>query len=171
MAARAEFFVADDVRALYAEAAAKAAEAHAAWTPKFEAWRAADAARAESGTTRGRATLPEGWDADLPVFTTEDKIATRAASGKVINAVAPHIPTLMGGSADLAPSNNTLIKDAPDQQAATPGGRNVRFGVRELAMAAMANGLSTARRHPSRTWPRSSCSSTTCAPPCDSPLS
>ena len=57
--------------------------------------------------------------------------------------MAPHVPTLMGGSADLAPSNNTLIKDAPDQQAATPGGRNVRWGVRELAMAAMANGLST----------------------------
>jgi transketolase len=77
------------------------------------------------------------------VFTTDDKVATRAASGKVINAVAPHVTNLIGGSADLAPSNNTLIKDSADQQAATPAGRNVRWGVRELAMAAMANGLST----------------------------
>ena len=139
----AEFYVADDVRAFYAEAAAKAAEAHAAWKTTYAAWRAADAARAQSWDDAWAHKLPAGWDADLPVFTTEDKVATRAASGKVINAVAPHIPTLMGGSADLAPSNNTLIKDAPDQQAETPGGRNVRWGVRELAMAAMANGLST----------------------------
>jgi transketolase len=138
-----EFHVPDEVREAFLAAGKKAAEAHAAWTTKYEAWRAADAARATSWDDAWSHTLPEGWDADLPVFTTEDKVATRAASGKVINAVAPHIPTLMGGSADLAPSNNTLIKDAPDQQAATPAGRNVRWGVRELAMAAMANGLST----------------------------
>ena len=74
---------------------------------------------------------------------TGDKVATRAASGKVINALAPHIPTLIGGSADLAPSNNTLIAGSADQQAATPAGRNLHFGVREHAMAAIANGLST----------------------------
>ena len=137
-----EFYVADDVRASFADAAGKAAEAHAAWEKTYAAWRAADAARAQSWDDAWSHTLPEGWDADLPVFSLDDKIATRAASGKVINAVAPRVPTLMGGSADLAPSNNTLIKDAPDQQAATPGGRNVRWGVREHAMAAMANGLS-----------------------------
>ncbi len=138
-----EFHVPDEVREAFLAAGEKAAEAHAEWTRKYEAWRAADAARAASWDDAWAHALPEGWDADLPVFTTEDKVATRAASGKVINAVAPHIPTLMGGSADLAPSNNTLIKDAPDQQAATPAGRNVRWGVRELAMAAMGNGLST----------------------------
>jgi transketolase len=68
-------------------------------------------------------------------------VATRSASGKTINALAPHLPTLMGGSADLAPSNNTVIKDAPAQQADTPEGRNFHFGVREHAMAAIANGL------------------------------
>jgi len=135
------FFVADDVRAFYADASGKAAAAHAEWTKRYEAWQAADAARAGAWDDAWSGTLPEGWDADLPVFTTEDKVATRAASGKVINALAPHLPTLMGGSADLAPSNNTLIKDAPDQQAATPEGRNVRWGVRELAMAGMGNGL------------------------------
>ena len=138
-----EFYVADDVRAAFAEAGTKAAEAHAAWNVRFAAWRAADAGRAGTWDHAWGRTLPEGWDADLPVFTTEDKVATRAVSGKVINAVAPHVPTLIGGSADLAPSNNTLIKDSADQQAASPEGRNVRWGVRELAMAAMANGLST----------------------------
>jgi transketolase len=137
------FHVPDEVREAFLAAGKQAAEAHAEWTRKYEAWRAADAARAASWDDAWAHALPEGWDADLPVFTTEDKVATRAASGKVINAVAPHIPTLMGGSADLAPSNNTLIKDAPDQQAAAPGGRNVRWGVRELAMAAMGNGLAT----------------------------
>ncbi len=83
-----------------------------------------------------------GWDADLPVFSPEDgAVATRAASGKAINALAPHLPTLIGGSADLAPSNNTWIKDVPDQQAATPAGANFHFGVREHAMASMANGM------------------------------
>jgi transketolase len=137
------FYVADEVRDAFTAAAAGAAESHAEWTKKYEAWRAADAARAASWDDAWSKTLPEGWDADLPVFTTEDKVATRAASGKVINALAPHLPTLMGGSADLAPSNNTLIAGSADQQAATPEGRNVRWGVRELAMAAMANGLST----------------------------
>ncbi len=141
LAADPAFFVADDVRECVPRSRPKAAESHAAWEKSFAAWRAADAARAQSWDDAWSRTLPEGWDADLPVFTTEDKIATRAASGKVINALAPHLPTLMGGSADLAPSNNTLIKDAADQQAATPGGRNVRWGVRELAMAAMGNGL------------------------------
>jgi len=68
-------------------------------------------------------------------------LATRAASGKVINALAPRLPGLVGGSADLAPSTNTLIAGSPDFQAATPEGRNFRFGVREHAMAAMVNGL------------------------------
>ncbi len=136
-----EFLVPDDVREAFRAAGRRAAEAHAAWTEKYAAWRAADAARAASWDAAWTRTLPEGWDADLPVFTTEDKLATRAASGKVINAVAPHLPTLMGGSADLAPSNNTLIKDEADQQPATPAGRNVRWGVREHAMAAMGTGL------------------------------
>ncbi|NLE21206.1 MAG: transketolase [Actinobacteria bacterium] len=136
------FYVPDDVREAFAAAARQAAASHAEWTKKYEAWRAADPDRAASWDDAWAGALPEGWDADLPIFTTEDKLATRAASGKVINAVAPHIPTLIGGSADLAPSNNTLIQGSDDQQAATPAGRNVRWGVRELAMAAMANGLS-----------------------------
>jgi transketolase len=138
-----DFLVPDDVREAFLAAGKQAAEAHAEWATAYEAWRGADDARAAAWDKAWSRDLPDGWDADLPTFTTEDKVATRAASGKVINALAPHLPTLMGGSADLAPSNNTLIKDSADQQPASPEGRNVRWGVRELAMAAMANGLST----------------------------
>ena len=72
-------------------------------------------------------------------------IATRAASGQVINAVAPKLLQLAGGSADLAPSNNTIIKGSPDFSAAHPEGRNLRFGVREHAMGSVMNGLSLSR--------------------------
>ena len=137
-----EFYVPDEVRACYTEVAAKGTAAHAAWTEGHAAWSAADASRAAAWTAAWSGDLPDGWDADLPVFDPADgAVATRSASGKVINALAPHLPTLIGGSADLAPSNNTLIKDAADQQAATPAGRNFHFGVRELAMAGIGNGL------------------------------
>jgi transketolase len=86
--------------------------------------------------------LPAGWDKALPVFPADTKgAATRKSSGAVINALAGNLPALMGGSADLAPSNNTLIKDSVDFQADTPEGRNMRFGVREHAMGAIINGM------------------------------
>ena len=137
-----QFYVADDVKAFYVEAGKRAAGAHAAWNERFAAWRAADAARARSWDDAWAHRLPGAGTPICRSFSPDDKpVATRAASGKVINAVAPHLPTLIGGSADLAPSNNTWIADVPDQQAATPEGRNFHFGVRELAMAAMGNGM------------------------------
>ena len=136
------FFVADDVKSFYEEVGRRGAAAHAAWRERHAAWSAADPGRAASWDAAWSRTLPAGWDADLPVFSAEDgAVATRAASGKAINALAPHLPTLIGGSADLAPSNNTWIKDVPDQQAATPAGANFHFGVREHAMASAANGM------------------------------
>jgi transketolase len=136
------FLVPPEVKAFYEEAASRGAAAHAAWRERHAAWGAADPARAAAWDDAWAHRLPAGWDAGLPAFTADDAaVATRAVSGKVINAVAPHLPTLMGGSADLAPSNNTLIKDVAEQQAGTPEGRNVHFGVRELAMAAMGNGM------------------------------
>ena len=84
--------------------------------------------------------LPEGWENHIPDLSAE-AIATRAASGKVINAVAPIVPSLLGGSADLAPSNNTLIKGEPAFSRENRGGRNFHFGVREHGMAAVANGM------------------------------
>jgi transketolase len=86
--------------------------------------------------------LPEGWDADLPSWSTADKpIATRAASGKAINAIAKHVPWLMGGSADLAGSNNTWIDGEGSFAAGSYAARNLHFGVREHAMGSLMNGM------------------------------
>jgi transketolase len=86
--------------------------------------------------------LPAGWDSEVPVFAAGEKIATRAASGKVLNALALKVPNLVGGSADLAPSNKTLIAGSGDMRLGQePGGRNIHFGVRELGMGAVVNGM------------------------------
>ena len=95
-----------------------------------------------------RRELPAGWDRNLPVFPADAKgIAGRDASGKVLNVLAQNIPWLLGGSADLGPSNKTTLTfaGAGDFQAETPGGRNLHFGIREHAMAAIVNGLSLSK--------------------------
>src|SRR5260221_3952765 len=95
-----------------------------------------------------RRELPIGWDRNLPVFAADQKgLAGREASGKVLNVLAQNIPWLLGGSADLGPSNKTTLKfaGAGDFEAATPGGRNLHFGIREHAMAAIVNGLSLSK--------------------------
>ena len=95
-----------------------------------------------------RRELPAGWDRDLPSFPADPKgIAGRDASGEVLNVLAQNIPWFLGGSADLGPSNKTTLKfaGAGDFEAATPGGRNLHFGVREHAMAAIVNGLSLSK--------------------------
>jgi transketolase len=95
--------------------------------------------------------LPPGWDAGAPLFPPDAKgLATREASGKALNAFAPNVPWLLGGSADLAPSTKTLLvgADAGAQGAASPGGRNLHFGVREHAMAAISNGLALCKLRP-----------------------
>lgn len=89
--------------------------------------------------------LKEGWEKSMPVFKAEDgPVATRSASGKVLNAIAGHAPQLLGGSADLAPSNNTFIKGQPEYLPGKPG-RNIHFGVREHAMGATLNGMALSR--------------------------
>ncbi len=86
--------------------------------------------------------LPSHWDSEVPVFEAGEKIATRAASGKVLNALALKVPNLVGGSADLAPSTKTIIADSPDMRPdQEPGGRNLHFGVREHGMGAIVNGM------------------------------
>ena len=93
--------------------------------------------------------LPDGWDKDLPSFPADAKgIATRESSSKVLNALAKNIPWLVGGSADLATSNKTTIKDAGDFQANSYKGRNFHFGVREHAMGSALNGLSLSKVRP-----------------------
>ena len=95
-----------------------------------------------------RRELPAGWDAGLPIFPADPKgIAGRDASGKVLNVLAQNVPWLLGGSADLGPSNKTTLtfEGAGDFEPGTPGGRNLHFGIREHAMAAVVNGLSLSK--------------------------
>jgi len=115
------------------------------WTGMFRKYAKKYPALARTWDTITTGKLPEGWDKLLPVFKPEDgSIATRSASGKVLNAIADSLPHLVGGSADLAPSNNTHLKKYPDFGAAK-GGRNIHFGVREHAMGAILNGMALSR--------------------------
>ncbi len=112
------------------------------WQEMFDAYRGQHPELAEQFMNAVNRELKEGWDADLPNFSeTDPPIATRAASGKVLNALAGNIPELMGGSADLAPSNKTIIESSHDFQKNASTGRNIRFGVREHAMAAIISGM------------------------------
>ena len=133
-----------------ANAARRAREAHAEWDPRFEAWRAAHPERAGMLERILEGRMPEGWEDSLPEFEPGKAVATRAASGQVLNAIASAVPELWGGSADLAGSNNTFMKGWPsflpvDRSSAmfpgNPFGRNLHFGVREFAMACLMNGI------------------------------
>jgi transketolase len=123
----------------------------AEWDEKYAAWAEANPERAALLQRLKTRSLPAGWDADLPTFEPDPKgVATRVASGQVINAVAAHLPELWGGSADLAGSNNTTIKGAPSVTPAglethdwtgEPYGRVLHFGIREHAMGSIMNGV------------------------------
>jgi transketolase len=109
---------------------------------RFDAYRAEYPELAAEIDQIERRELPAGWDRDLPVFPPDSKgIAGREASGKVLNVLARNIPWFLGGSADLGPSNKTILAGAGDFQADNRGGRNLHFGIREHAMAAIVNGL------------------------------
>ncbi|WP_240731870.1 transketolase [Egibacter rhizosphaerae] len=111
------------------------------WDAAVEAYRAAHPESADELDRVLAGRLPEGWHEDLPSFETGQKLATRKASEQVINALAPRVPELVGGSADLAASNNTTIADGGDVARHDYTGRNLHFGVREHGMAATLNGL------------------------------
>jgi transketolase len=120
----------------------KGENAQRIWRERFENYRGSYSDLADRWTRSMEGVLESDWDADLPVFTDADApIATRAASGKVLNAIAENLPTLMGGSADLAPSNKTLIESSHDFQKGSYDGRNIRFGVREHSMAGILSGI------------------------------
>ena len=126
----------------------RGASARATWDAKFATWKSANpekAALLERLRVKG---LPAGWDADIPVFAPDKEVATRAASGEVINAIAAKLPEFWGGSADLAGSNNTSIKGSgsflPTSSSipgADPYGRIIHFGIREHAMGSILNGI------------------------------
>ena len=137
-----EFHVPDEVRAHFAALREEGVKAEREWQNLFEAYRKAhpDLARQLEDAIAGR--LPAGWDADLPWYSPEDKaLATRASSGAALNAIAKHVPQLIGGSADLESSTNTHMKGIGVFTSADYSGRNVYFGVREFGMAAAANGM------------------------------
>ncbi len=132
----------EEARAHFRLALEKGAKAEAEWQGKLAAYRQVfpDLAAEWDRFTRGE--LTPGWQAKIPTFSpTEKPMATRQASGKVLNAISPVLPTLLGGSADLAPSTNTLIKGEKDFEAGNYDARNFHFGVREHGMASIMNGM------------------------------
>jgi transketolase len=137
----ASFFIPEKARRHFRRCVERGAKAEAAWRKAFDAWARKSPEAAEAWRRSMDGSLPPGWDADLPFFADGKPIATRAAFGQALNAVAPRLPTLMGGSADLSPSNNTAIKGAHDFQKEAYDGRYLRFGVREHAMGAILSGL------------------------------
>jgi len=136
------FFVPDDVLAFFRRAVEQGREREFDWKMKFDAYKNLHPNLGAELTRRLAGKLPDGWDVELPTFPADAKgMATRASSGKIINALAPILPELIGGSADLAPSNNTKIDGSPDFQKVSYQGRNFHFGVREHAMGAVLNGM------------------------------
>eukprot|EP01087_Luapelamoeba_hula_P004736 TRINITY_DN1467_c0_g1_i1.p1 TRINITY_DN1467_c0_g1~~TRINITY_DN1467_c0_g1_i1.p1 ORF type:complete len:683 (+),score=99.75 TRINITY_DN1467_c0_g1_i1:131-2179(+) len=136
------FYVPDAVAQFYSQFKKKGADAEAEWTQLFEKFRSAHPERAAELQRRVDAKLPENWEKDLPSWKPEDSaIATRQASGIVLNKLAERLPELFGGSADLNPSCLTYLKSSVDFQKNSFKGRNVRFGVREHAMAGICNGI------------------------------
>ena len=135
------FCVPDDPIASCRSCVDKGAAFEAAWTEKFAAYQKQYPDLAKELTDALNGVLSQGWDAGLPDFAGTSSLATRAASGKALNALAAKIPALIGGSADLAPSNNTFINGAKEFQKTDYSGRNIRFGVREHAMASVMSGM------------------------------
>jgi len=134
------FFVPEEALNIFRQSVEKGKASESVWQKTFDAYKKDFPELAQEWIDSMKRELEEGWDADLPALQAE-ALATRAASGKVLNAIAKKIPGLIGGSADLAPSNNTIIKDAGDMQKGSYEGRNIRFGVREHAMGGILSGM------------------------------
>jgi transketolase len=136
------FFVDPSAREHWGEAAHRGANLQAAWHAEFAVYQAAYPDLAAEYLRMMAGDLADGWDAKLPDLSAPKSAdATRNWSGKVIQGIAAGVPNLVGGSADLAGSNKTDVDGAADLLAATPGGRNVRYGIREHAMGAVMNGM------------------------------
>jgi transketolase len=145
----AKFLVPDGVYERFAQGIGeRGRKARRQWTELFAGYRAKYPELSTEIDQMQRRELPTGWDRNLPVFPADPKgIAGREASGKVLNVLAQNIPWMLGGSADLGPSNKTTLTfaGAGQFQAGSPGGRNLHFGIRENAMASIVNGLSLSK--------------------------
>jgi transketolase len=135
------FFVPDEVRDHFHQLSISGKNEEKQWNTLFSEYKKEHPDLAAMWKQMWRTELPEGWQKSLPDLSGQS-MATRSASGKVINALAPALPRLLGGSADLAPSNNTLIASEGTFSREDREGRNFHFGVREHGMAAVANGMS-----------------------------
>jgi len=136
------FLIPGEVLEFYREAIEKGREREFDWKMKLDAYKQIHPASGVELDRRLKGELPKDWDKDLPIFPVDAKgVATRASSGKVLNALSVKLPELIGGSADLTPSNNTKFDEAGDFQKDNPMGRYLRFGVREHGMGAALNGI------------------------------
>ena len=136
------FLIPGEVLEFYREAIEKGREREFDWKMKLDAYKQIHPASGAELDRRLKGELPKDWDKDLPIFPMDEKgMATRASSGKVLNALSVKLPELIGGSADLTPSNNTKFDEAGDFQKDNPMGRYLRFGVREHGMGAALNGI------------------------------
>ena len=137
------FYVAPEALKYWRDTAKKRAKAHDDWNRVYDAYKQANPGLEKELQRRLAGDLPDGWEDALPTFTAKDgNVASRAASGVVINAIGKKIPELMGGSADLASSTNTIIKGEPSFSAENYAGRNFHFGIREHGMGSIMNGMS-----------------------------
>jgi transketolase len=135
------FYVPEDALAHFRTAVERGKQSHFEWSRAFDSWASANHDLAEEWRQSLAGELPIGWDADLPKWKAGEKEATRAAAGKVLNLLAERVPALLGGDADLSVSTSTKLKKEADFDGQTGEGRNLHFGVRELAMAGVANGM------------------------------
>ena len=145
----AKFLVPQEVYDHMAKAKDRGQQWESEWEQKLSAYRSKNADLAKEWDAIQSGKLPQGWDAEIPIFPADAKgMAGREASGKVLNAVAKHVPWLIGGAADLAPSTKTLINGAGDFERGKYNGRNFHFGIREHAMGAILNGMALSGLRP-----------------------
>ncbi|GMR24441.1 MAG: transketolase [Acidobacteriota bacterium] len=135
------FYVPEEAKAQFGKAIERGREAESEWNERFAAYRSAHPELAAEWERRFSNELPAGWEKAIPSFETGDNLATREASGKVLNAIAAAVPELLGGDADLSSSTKTALKDMGSFDAETGAGRNIHFGVREHAMGSIVNGM------------------------------
>jgi len=136
------FFIPDEALKHFRQAVEKGKDVEKQWQARFSSYKTAYPKLANEWHLWMNQMLPKNWDKDIPFFPADPKgMATRVASGTTLNAIAEHIHNLLGGSADLGPSNKTLIKGEEDFQADIYQGRNLHFGVREHGMASIMNGM------------------------------
>jgi len=144
----AQFLIPKEVGTYMGKAVERGKKQEAEWQSKYQAWASKYPELAKQWDAIMAGKLPEGWDKDVPVFPADTKgIATREAGNKVMNSIAKNLPWLLGGSADLESSNKTKIDGETSFEAGSYGGRILRFGVREMGMGGILNGLAVSGLH------------------------